>query len=246
LHKNEKLLRLNRFKVGQESTVVEIAGTGGNHGIVEILEEIGNGEVEVVAFGGFEGVIEVLELEFGGATGFEVAFDHAEAVFGEDATGGETSLESLANFGGVGTSGSGENEGFGNGSDGDGDDDLVGEFGQLAGAGWADVGWTAHGLEDGSAGGEGFGIATDHDSEFACGGSNGSAGDWGVEIGVVEFFVEFAVSDGFVRADGAHVDVGGSGREGVGDVAVKDDFLNGGAIFEHGDEDVGVLDGFSW
>ena len=71
--------------MGQHCTVVQIAGTGCDHGVVEALQEVGDGEVEVVAFGGFESVVEVLELEFGWATGFEIAFNHAESVFGEDA-----------------------------------------------------------------------------------------------------------------------------------------------------------------
>ena len=235
---------LNRLDVSQECTVVEFAGACCDHGAVEILEELSDGEVEIVAFGGLEGVVEVFELKFSGATGLEVAFDHAEAVFGEDAGRGEAALESLADFGGVGTSGSSKNEGFGDGTDGDGDDDLVGEFGELTGAGWADVGGAAHGFENGCAGSESFGVSADHDGEFAGGGSDGSSGNGGVEVGVVEGFVQFAVSDRFVGTDGAHVDVGGSGGKCVGNTSIKDDFLNGGAVFEHGDEDVGVLNGF--
>jgi len=197
-----------------------------------------------VAFGGFEGVVEVFELEFGGAAGFEIAFDHAESVFGEDAGRGETSLESFTDFGGVGTSGSSKDEGFGNGSDGDGDDDLVSEFGKLASTSWADVSGASHGFEDWCTGGKGFRITTDHDGEFASRGSDSSAGDRGIEVGVVEFFVKFAVGDGFVRADGAHVNVSGSGWKCIGYAAIKEDFLNSRTVLEHSNKDVRMLDSF--
>jgi hypothetical protein len=226
--------------VSQECTVIEFAGARGDHRVIEVLYEIGDGEIEIVAFGGFEGIVEVLELEFGGAAGFEVAFDHAEAVFGEDAGRGKSALEGLADFGGVGTTSTGKDEGLGDGSDSNGDDDLVGEFGELTGAGWADVGGAAHGLEDRGAGGESFGVSANHNGEFSGSGTDGSAGNGGVEVGVIEGFVEFAVGDGFIGADGAHIDVSGTGGKCVSYFLIEDDFLNGGTVFEHGDEDVSV------
>ena len=168
----------------KERTVVEFAAAGCNHGIIEGLKEAGDGEVEVVGLGGLDGVIEVLELELGGAAGFEVALDHAEPVFGKDTAGGKAALEGLADFGGVGPTGTSEDESFRNSADGDGDDDLVGEFGELAAAVGADMGRAAHGIKDGDVGLVGFLIAADHDGKFAFGGTDGSAGDRGLETGM--------------------------------------------------------------
>ena len=48
--------------------------------------------------------------------------------------------------------------------------------------------------------------------------------------------------NGFCRTDGAHVDVGGSLGQRVGDALVENNLADCGAVFEHGDEDIGRPD----
>ena len=164
---------------------------------------------------------DVFELEGGATARGEVAADHAVAMEVEDAAFSEASEEGLADEGGIDAGEFGEAEGLGDGVDGLGDDELVGEFGDLAGTGGAHVGDVlADGLQNGQGALEiGFG-ATGHDGEIAGFGADLTAGHWGVDP-----MHAFGEGLGFGDAGGAEVDDEGVGVEAFDEAAGAEDDL---------------------
>ena len=222
----------------EEAGVVEVgAAAFVDEGFPLGAAVVEGGGVEAEGVGELADEADVFELEGGATAGCEVAADHAVAMEVEDAAFGEAAEEGLADEGGVDAGEFGEAEGLGDGVDGLGDDELVGEFGDLAGAGVAHVGDVlADGLQNGESALEiGFGAAG-HDGEVAGFGADLTAGDGGVDP--VDFGGE---GFGFGDAGGAEVDDEGIGVEAFDEAAgAEDDLLNDGGGGEVDAEDAGA------
>ena len=173
--------------------------------------------------------------------GLEGAVDHALAVDFEDAGGGETAHEGVADAGRVGAGLAGEGEGLGDGGDVGGDDHLVGDLADLTGAGVADMGDVlAHELEQGEGAVEGGFAAAGHDREARGLGADFAAGDGSVEPVAAGFLDGFGEGRGGGGADGRHVDHEAAGLQAGADaLGGVEDGVDVRRVGQHEDDDVG-------
>ena len=68
--------------MGQQAAVIHVALAALHHGIEEVVQKLGNGQIEAKTLGGAEGVAEIFQLKLGRTAWLEGAINHPLSVFG--------------------------------------------------------------------------------------------------------------------------------------------------------------------
>src|SRR3954454_4528981 len=92
----------------------------------------------------------VLDLILGGPAGLEIACNHPESVLTQNGRVGKAAQQGFTHFGRIGTAALSQQHGLRDRHDGTRHDHLVDKLRELTGAGWPDMGWAPHRLQEGA------------------------------------------------------------------------------------------------